>query len=262
MGNLMGYEVDKNEWEDQESNKHSIALKADSSFEVFDSDEELAPITKKFKKFLKKGKSFRQICHQNDYKSSTQKKDNQEIQDVRTCFKCKKPVHMIKDCPLMKTSKRKDDKKNRAYQAEWDQSIQARPIDGSSNNSSDEKEAVNMCFMAMESEVSDLISDFSFDELNDVFNELYERYLNICYLNKTYKKQITCLENEISAYIESKNSCISNIESLMHDNEVLNAWCDELLSQNACHIDDISTLNKKIVDQDAIIYKFTSGRDN
>ena len=48
----------------------------------------------------------------------------------------------------------------------------------------------------------------------------------------------------------------------MHDNEVLNARCDELLSQNACYINDITVFNKKIVDQDAIICKFTSGRDN
>ena len=40
----------------------------------------------------------------------------------------------------------------------------------------------------------------------------------------------------------------------MHNNEDLNARCDELLSQNACYINDITALNKKIVDQDVIIY--------
>ena len=258
IGSLMAYEVQKNERDDQESNKNSIALKVESISEESELDEELALITKKFKKFLKKGKPYCQICRQSDQKSFTQKKDNQEIQDVRTCFNCKKPNHMVKDCPLMKTSKRKDEKKKRAFQAKWDQS----DYDGYSSDSSDEEEVANMYFMAVESEVSELNSDFSFDELNDAFNDLYERYSNICHLNKTYKKQIFCLENDISAYIESKNSYVSNIEYLMHDNEVLNAKCDELLSQNTCYINDITVSNKKIVDQDAIIYKFTSGRDN
>ena len=52
------------------------------------------------------------------------------------------------------------------------------------------------------------------------------------------------MENEITAHIECKNTCVSNIESLMHENELLNARCDELLSQNACHIADISVLNE------------------
>ena len=45
MGSLMAYEEQKNEWKDQKSNKNSIALKTDSSFEVSDLDEELALIT-------------------------------------------------------------------------------------------------------------------------------------------------------------------------------------------------------------------------
>ena len=61
MGNLMVYEVQKNEREDQKSNKNSIALNADSNSEFFDSDEDLALITRKFKKFLKKWKSFRHV---------------------------------------------------------------------------------------------------------------------------------------------------------------------------------------------------------
>ena len=149
----------KNERDDQESNKNSIALKAEAS----ESDEELALIIKNFKKFLKKGKPYCQIRRRSDQKSFTQKKDNQEVQDVRTCFNCKKLGHMMKDCPLMKTSKRKDEKKKRAFQVEWDQS----DCDCSSSDSSDEEEATNMCFMVAKSEVSKLISDFSFDEPND-----------------------------------------------------------------------------------------------
>ena len=68
MGSLMAYKVQKNEQENQESNKHSITLKVDSSFEVFDLDEDLALIIRKFKKFLKKGKSFYHMRHRNDNK--------------------------------------------------------------------------------------------------------------------------------------------------------------------------------------------------
>ena len=82
----------------------------------------------------------------------------------------------------MKMSKRKDDKKKRTYQVKWNQS----DCNSSSNDSSDEEETANMYFMATESEVFELINDFSFDGLNDAFNYLYERYSNICQLNQKH----------------------------------------------------------------------------
>ena len=78
MGNLMAYEVLKNGREDQESNQNSIALNTDSNSKASDSDEDLTLMTWKFKKLLKKGKSFRHMCRRTDHKSNNQRKDNQE----------------------------------------------------------------------------------------------------------------------------------------------------------------------------------------
>ena len=64
---------------------------------------------------------------------------------------------MIKDCPLMKTSKKKDDKKRRAYRAEWDES----ESESSSDDTSDVEEAANICFIATKSKVSKFVSDFT-----------------------------------------------------------------------------------------------------
>ena len=69
-------------------------------------------------------------------------------------------------------SKRKNDKKKWAYQAEWDESESKN----SSDDSSDAEKTANIYFIAIESEVFEIVSNFSFDELNGTFNDLYERY--------------------------------------------------------------------------------------
>ena len=50
---------------------------------------------------------------------------------------------MIKDCPYMKMSKRRDDKKKWAYQSEWDESESK----SSSDDSSEAEVAQNYSFL-------------------------------------------------------------------------------------------------------------------
>jgi len=96
IGNLHTYELRRNSQQQEETKKgRGIALKViekDSS--DFD-DEDMAMITRKFKKFFKK------------VKESTRKKNfsrfkNTDRKQFSGCFKCGKLDHIIKNCLLLK----------------------------------------------------------------------------------------------------------------------------------------------------------------
>ena len=90
IDNLMAYEVQlEDRKKDKEpKNKKVLAFKASSETEDSDDDEDIAMITRMFKRFLKKGK----------YNSSKFIDTNKVIY-----FGCNKPGHFKKDCPLQKS---------------------------------------------------------------------------------------------------------------------------------------------------------------
>ena len=95
IGNLMAYEVqlEDRKKDTEPKNKKLIAFKASSENEDSDSDDEnIAMITRKFKRFLKKGKY------------NPNKVNNT---DVPICFGCNKPGHFKKDCYLIKSKAKK-----------------------------------------------------------------------------------------------------------------------------------------------------------
>ena len=157
----MAYEVQLEERKKDEqqlpSKKKVLAFHASSDTDNSDEDEEeMAMLSRKFKRFLKQGKF----------------KKNKDTNDNPTCFKCNKPGHMKKDCPLMKSKGHfktfnksnkfnKFNKKKKAFQATWDDS------DSSSSDEEEATETANICFMAQEDEVQD------YDDLLEAFNELY-----------------------------------------------------------------------------------------
>ena len=81
-------------------------------------------------------KKFRKFLLQSKYKNESKDTNNTYI-----CYKCNKPGHLKKDCPLLKSNfknKSEHSKKNKkAYQATWDDS----------DSSSSENEVTNMCFI-------------------------------------------------------------------------------------------------------------------
>ena len=91
IGNLMAYEVQlEDRKKDDEPKNKSLAFKASTNEDDSESDEEeeIALFTRKFRKFLKKGK-FRNNNFKNSNKSSV-------------CFNCNKAGHFKKDCPLLR----------------------------------------------------------------------------------------------------------------------------------------------------------------
>jgi len=58
-------------------------------------DEEMAMITRKFKKFFKKAR-------ENSKKKSTNKPRSSDRDRFTGCFKCGKQDHIVKNCPMLK----------------------------------------------------------------------------------------------------------------------------------------------------------------
>jgi len=96
IGNLQAYELRRNSQQQEETKKdHGIALNVmeeDSS--NFD-DEDMAMITRKFRKFFKKTK-------ENARRKNFSKLKNTDREQISGCSKCGKLNHIVKNCPLLK----------------------------------------------------------------------------------------------------------------------------------------------------------------
>jgi len=97
IGSLMAYEIQMEERREKEKEREglrrkekTIALKATSDLESIeddDTDDDVAFLTRNFKKFLAKGRFTR---------------GKGESSRTFTCYECNKTGHMKKDCPLLK----------------------------------------------------------------------------------------------------------------------------------------------------------------
>ena len=144
IGNFMAYEVQlearKKDEQQPLSKKKELAFHASSdTYNSDDDKEEMTMLSRKFRKFLKKGK-FNPIC-----------------------FNFNKTGHMKKDCPLLKNKskfKSKKFRKKKDYQASWENG------DSSSSDEEETTEHANICYMALEED------EVQYTELLDAFHEL------------------------------------------------------------------------------------------
>ena len=129
-----------------------------------DDEEEMAILSRKFRKFLKQGKF----------------KKNKDTNDNPICFKCNKSGHIKKNCLLLKYKgnfKSKKFEKKKDYQASWENS------DSSSSDERDTTETANVCFMAQE---EDEVQEYT--ELLDGFYELYDDPVSYTHLTLPTKR--------------------------------------------------------------------------
>ena len=110
IGNLQIYELRRNSQQQEETKKdRGIALKVVEEDNLIFDDEDMAMITRKFKKFFKKTK-------ENARKKNFSKLKNTDREQFSGCFKCCKLDHIVKNCPLLKEEQefeqpRKQDRK-------------------------------------------------------------------------------------------------------------------------------------------------------
>ena len=112
-----------------------------SDTEDEEQDEEMALITQRFKKFLRKKK---QGMRKRPFTKGEQSKEKVKDQPL-ICYECKKPGHFKSECPQLKKGPKKFKKK--AMMATWSAS------DDSSSDEETSTEQANLCLMAHENEV-------------------------------------------------------------------------------------------------------------
>ena len=148
----MTYEVkiarQEKEIQEEEGKEKSIALKAQEEkvveeTKINDMEDDISLITKRVQKLMVKDKfSGRTYNKRSNYKKegpSIEEKEKREGAREVICYKCKKLGHAKYDYYLYKTERGK----RKAMIATWSQSED-------SFYDENEKEVVNMCFMALE----------------------------------------------------------------------------------------------------------------
>ncbi|GAV67834.1 zf-CCHC domain-containing protein/UBN2 domain-containing protein, partial [Cephalotus follicularis] len=103
-----------------------------------------------------------------------------------TCYECKNLGHFKNECPNLKKKeqfKKKNEyfKKKKAMVATWSDS------DSSSSEEESDEEVAHIAYMAIEDEEENEVN-FTFDELQNAYENLYVEYENVCLKNKTLKK--------------------------------------------------------------------------
>ena len=229
IGSLITHEYTLKRGEEEGKPKKSLALKAvphesesDEDEENDDKDEEVAMITRRIQRFLKKNrtpprKSFKKFSKKDSGKN-----------DTLICYKCNKPGHIKPDCPLLKKDRNKGKK---AMKATWDDDS------SSSDSEASNEESANLCLMAKDDiEVTNLdnIENPSYEELQNVLEEIYEEFEKLGIKYTALKKKNSSLTNEIE--ILRKESIILKDENL--------------------------ELNKKKTDLENIVENFTNGKRN
>nr|XP_029122333.1 girdin-like [Elaeis guineensis] len=186
IGSLMTYELNMNQnIEEEKMKKRTLAFKSSAieenssdSVEDLEDDEEMAVITKRFMRFMRKKKKF-------EPRRGKGKKN--QLRKYRN------------DYPLLKKSSKKLRKK--VILTDWSSSENSN----SQEESSSCEEETNLCLMAHNEEVISIQSnDFTFDELHDAFYELFNDFKRLSKRNKELKKENQNLSKDKDRFEEDK----------------------------------------------------------
>ncbi|VFQ83801.1 unnamed protein product [Cuscuta campestris] len=164
-----------------EQKKNGIALKASTSQErdVKDSSDkdEFGVVLQKFYKFMRK---------------EFERKGKKQGEPPK-CYGCGEVGHIKPKCPNTKNEK-KPFKKHRAY-------ISWGGDSGDESSEGEENESANLCLVAHEESPEEVCTtskdSYTFDDVQEAFNELYDEYVNASKINKDLKKQLTSMEKEV-----------------------------------------------------------------
>ncbi|GMI95525.1 hypothetical protein HRI_003221800 [Hibiscus trionum] len=225
IGSLLTHEMMSTGKEEKkkevEKKKVGLALKAskkddDSSEE--DEEKEMAMFAKRFKNFMLTNKG-RRFQRDEGFKSN-------KGRDPLTCYECNKPGHIRFDCPQLKKNSY-EKKKHKAHVATWSD-------DESSDE--DEDEVANLCLMAIEDDSmvtsnSSYSFDYTFDELQDVYNELALEYEKLILKNRKITSKLKNENDSLSKSNMEFESKIKEMQVQIKDFEKRNQDLQNLLSK-------------------------------
>jgi len=96
IGNLQTYEIRRSSQQKQETKRdRGLVLKALDDDGLDFEEEEMAMITRRFKKFFKK-------ATESTKRKNISKPRSNDHEQLTGCFKCGKRDHIVKSCPLLK----------------------------------------------------------------------------------------------------------------------------------------------------------------
>ncbi|KAH9656139.1 hypothetical protein KPL70_022564 [Citrus sinensis] len=247
IGSLISYEEDLAAEKGHEEKKKSIALKAskyESDGESEPDDEELAMLARRFRKFFKKTGERRNFRNFKNYR---------EKKEAITCYECKKPGHIRSECPLINKLKKK------AMVATWDDSEEE------SNDEEGSQEVSNLALMEIgwDDDLNE-VSDPTYDELYDAFQDLHNELMKIGKKNVCLKKEMAKLKNENES-LNARIVCLEVGNKTLHDEIALSNEKPSILHEHLkSHIDELKNenelLKKKNNELNEIVLKFTNGQ--
>ncbi|GAV61284.1 UBN2 domain-containing protein, partial [Cephalotus follicularis] len=254
LGSLMTHETTmKNHEHVEVKKKNSIAFKASKEDSESDEEGDVALITSQFKRFLKnqKGKMT--------FKKNLPQDEESSKREEPTCYECKKPCHFKNECRNLKKKeqfKERNDyvKKKKAMVATWSDS------DPSSSEEESDEDVAHIAFMAIKDEEENEVN-FTFDELQNAYEKLYDEYENVCLKNKTLKKNAISMSKEIDDLKSENIKYLNEIESLKKENEKLKIEIDALkksfstFSNSSAILDNLLGLQRCVFDKAGLGYE-------
>ncbi|WCJ39310.1 hypothetical protein M5689_020307 [Euphorbia peplus] len=195
IGSLITHEMSlkNHDLRERSEGKRQVVLKAESSEESSE-DEELAMLTRKFKRAFRKGKGgnykkpFRSFEKKtSDFGEKFKRDPNKPI----VCYGCQQPGHIKPNCPEMKKDKKKFKK---AMLAAWSDSE-------TSSDPEEKEEQAQICFMAIDEPSSEDVtgetsappeanydSEVNISSEQNIFDSLEELYSMFKYLKRKLDK--------------------------------------------------------------------------
>ncbi|GAV61221.1 LOW QUALITY PROTEIN: UBN2 domain-containing protein [Cephalotus follicularis] len=253
LGSLMTHETTMKNHENMEvKKKKAVAFKASKEDSESDEDGDVALITSQFKRFLKNQKG------KNNFKKNYLQDEEPSKREEPTCYECK-PGHFKIECPNLKKKeqfKKKNGhfKKEKAMVATWSDS------DSSSSEEESDEEVAHIAYMAIEDEEENEVN-FTFDELQSAYENLYVEYENMCLKNKTLKKNAISMSKEIDVLKSENSKFLNEIESLKDKNsfymnqiEILNKKFSKF-SNSSDKLDNLLGLQRCVFDKAGLGYE-------
>ncbi|GAV70621.1 zf-CCHC domain-containing protein/UBN2 domain-containing protein [Cephalotus follicularis] len=245
LGSLMTHETTMKNHENVEvKKKKSIAFKASKEDSESDEDGDVALITSQFKRFLKNLKGKKAF-----------KKEFLLDEEELSCYECNKPGHFKNECLNLKKKepfKKKNDyfKKKKAMVATWSD------IDPSTSEEESDEEVAHIAYMTIEDEKENEVN-FTFNELQNAYEKLYDEYENVCLKNKTLKKNAMSMSKEIENLKGENSKYLNEIESLKDKNSFYMNEIEILNLSSNLSIDSMEENEKLKIEIDALKKTFS-----
>ncbi|GAV63046.1 hypothetical protein CFOL_v3_06568 [Cephalotus follicularis] len=127
-------------------------------------------------------------------------------------------------------------------------------------------ERVTSCLMALEEDTSEDESEievnFTFEELQNAYENLFKEYENTCLKNKSLKKNVISLSNELETSKIENSKYVNEIESLKDKNSFYMNEIDILNVASKLSIDSIKENEKLKIEINALKKSFSTFSNN